>query len=341
MNFPPYGLMPDEWVANKEIEQPERFRNADGSAPSKEQWSAWLDEMAEELALFLWPQFIGGEWHGTATAKMELLTRADLAAMGPLFDKLDQPVAGTTVKHGSLFIAEDPKPPNVAGFLHYAPGAPDKLVKHFDALLLEGGGAVARPVSLNLKRRMQRPRPYQMALMIGPTSPLRYRAASSATSPALVSGHCIQGTMALANVVVKHEALYGKLDDAVLGLMQQYFIDTGDRRVFAAVHYPTDNLSSWYVALRLCCRVFDTPSQAARAREVLWQAIAQKSAVYLAMKRALADDAKSPFAEPLRRLAAEAASPCSPSNPTPANAARATARKPKTAPKRKRSMAST
>jgi hypothetical protein len=235
---------------------------------------------------------------------MDALTQADLELTAKLAPLLVQGVTGTTTTHERLFLAEDPRPPNLAGFLHYAPQAPNRLTKEFDSWLLAGGGTLARPVSLNLKRRMQRPRPYQTALQFKTTPPLPYRAASSATSPSMVSGHCIQGSMALANVVVSFESQFGKLDPTLLGLVQRYFIDSGDRRVFAGVHYPTDNLSSWFVALRLCPRVYGT-AEAVRAREVLWGGI-RASEVYLGLQAAVDHDPASAFATPLKRLQAEA-----------------------------------
>jgi hypothetical protein len=304
MEYAPYGLMPEEWNSNTELPRPQAFRNADGTATSPAQWAQWLNDTADDLGSFLWPRFDGSQWIGSAKSEMDALTRADLTLMASLSPQLKQTIPGTTTTHERLFLAEDPKPPNLAGFLHYAPQAPVKLAKQFDSWLLQGGGDMARPVSLNLKRRMQRPRPYQVALQLGIQPVLAYRAASSATSPAMVSGHCIQGSMALANVVVSFESLYGPMEATMLGLVQRYFIDTGDRRVFAGVHYPTDNISSWFVALRLCRRVY-AEAEADRARQVLWSAI-QSGEVFIAIQQAVTNDPKSPFAQPLERLRTEA-----------------------------------
>jgi hypothetical protein len=309
MHFSPYGLMPAEWNSNNDLARPPRFRNPDGTPASDAQWLDWVESMADELAEFLWPRWHHGAWVGKADAHMKSLTEADLALMSTLAVRLDQTPQGVKIKHLELFLAEDPKPPNTAGFVQYLPQAPFDLLTHFDASLLAGGGPTTRPASLNLKRRMQRPRPYQAALQLlpKPASDFSYRAASSATSPSLVSGHCIQGSMALANVVVEHESLTGKpLPVNVLDALRRYFMDTGDRRVFAGVHYPSDNLSSWFVALRFCRHVFDTDQARTRARAVLWQGI-QASDVFLALKQAVRGDAKSVFATPLRRLEAEAA----------------------------------
>lgn len=316
MNFPIYGHMPVEWKADTDLGRPARFTNADGTPASDPKWIQWLDALADDLAGFLWPRFSQGTWHGAATAHMSALTLADLALMDTLYDTLEQHPQAVAPTHLSLFLAEDAGPPSTSGFLHYEPAADADLLKHFQPLLLEGGGDIARPASLNLKRRMQRPRPYQAAALHTPTKRFRYRAAASATTPSMVSGHAIQGVMALVNVVVEMEdRLREPMEPRLLGRIQQYFIDTGDRRVFAGVHYPTDNLSSWYAALQLCCRVFNSEAKKARAREVLWDAVSTKSAVYMAIQKAVTDDAASPLAGPLKRLQAQAAATCVQSPP--------------------------
>jgi hypothetical protein len=65
-------------------------------------------------------------------------------------------------------------------------------------------------------------------------------------------------------------------------VFRQFVIDVGDRRVFAGVHYPSDNLASWYVAMRLIPRVFLADEKIYEPRKFLWNAI-QRSLVYKAM----------------------------------------------------------
>jgi hypothetical protein len=252
---------------------------------------------------------VGDQWVGDLGAA-EALTRADLAVMPGLVARLDDKVSQiSTVTHKALFVGEDEVPPTVAGFLHYHAGAPLALLKLMTKFLIEGGGEVAGPVSLELKVRMQRPRPYQVALLVDPSTSFSCLVAKSATTPSLVSGHCLQGAMALVFVVYRLEELRGApLDPALLAALQQFFIDGGDRRVFAGVHYPSDNISSWYCGLRLCRHVCRDPSGdpelsakvQARAREVLWGAV-KASLVY----QAIASD--TAFAKPLQVLGEAAA----------------------------------
>jgi hypothetical protein len=308
ITLPPYGAIP-EFDLTTDLPQPPQFRTPDGDPVDPAEWVAWLEALADELATFLWPRYSGGQWVGAAPDP-EALTRADLALLRRMWPILQQPIsAASTVTHRTMFLVEDPEPPSVSGFLHYAPAAPAGLLEHFRDDLLAGGAQMARPVSRNLKRRMQRPRPYQCALMLRMLDGFDYLAASSATSPALVSGHCIQGAAALMNVVVRFEdRSRAPMPAPLLAAVQQYFIDGGDRRVFAGVHFLTDNLSSWFCALRLARHVFRGETEQRRAREVLWQGI-QGSAVFQALEDAAATDAGEAFRLPLLRLRQEADRP--------------------------------
>jgi hypothetical protein len=157
---------------------------------------------------------------------------------------------------------------------------------------------------------MQRPRPYQTAWQWAQKEPFEYLVATTAVTPSLVSGHALQGAIALATVVVHLEhQLKQPLSTDLLEKLQRYFIHVGDRRVFAGVHYPSDNLSSWFTVLRLLRRMkFDADAQpavqSARAREVLWSAIENHSPVWGAMVAAA--DHGSPYQEAVDRLRAEA-----------------------------------
>jgi hypothetical protein len=76
--------------------------------------------------------------------------------------------------------------------------------------------------------------------------------------------------------------------------LQQFTVDIGDRRVFAGVHYPSDNLSSWYTALKLLPHVID-PSALASVRKFLWEAISLKSIVFAEIMRHINSHDRSPY----------------------------------------------
>jgi len=65
------------------------------------------------------------------------------------------------------------------------------------------------------------------------------------------SGHCFEGCLIAAGIyeLWLSDGLTTTRDQ--LGALEQYGVDIGDRRVFAGVHYPSDNLASWIIGLRL------------------------------------------------------------------------------------------
>jgi hypothetical protein len=109
--------------------------------------------------------------------------------------------------------------------------------------------------------------------------------------------------MALAEVEFKMgEVLRGT---QCLQDMRRFLIDTGDRRVFAGLHYPSDNVGSWFVAMRLCRHVYG--EHAEEVRLGLWEAIRTHSVVYQAILDASGSanggkEKASPYAMLLQRL---------------------------------------
>jgi hypothetical protein len=302
--FVPWGWMPKPFQDAMPIPGHPRFQ------PSGD-WLPWLERTADELKAFLWPRWRSGAWDGDLGLASRL-TAADLALMASLTALLTQPVGPAGPTHEELFLKEDAARPSLDGLRGYLPSPPQIVVTNFDRLLSEGG-QIGEGAAIELKQRMQRPRPYQTAFLLDPARRFEYRVATTAVTPSLVSGHALQGAMALANVVVRLEHLQGTvLEPSVLEQIERYFIHIGDRRVMAGVHYPTDNVSSWYTVLRLCRHVvFDTPEdpintakQQLRARTVLWEAVVRHSPVWQALLEAAAFET-SPYGAVIARLRAE------------------------------------
>ena len=109
---------------------------------------------------------------------------------------------------------------------------------------------------MQFKRALQRPRPYQMALVMGKPGGHIYEEAFTAASPSMSSGHCLQGLIGVGGIfeffIEKGTPIIGEHADA----LRQYGVDIGDRRVMAGVHYPSDNLCSWIIALRMAEHVY-------------------------------------------------------------------------------------
>jgi hypothetical protein len=305
LGIPPYGHMNAPFmrdVLTREV--PERFKDVDGRAPTPSNWNALVESLIDDIASFLWPRFnrVTQEWIGNSVDAAMSLTIADLQLMrkAPLRTLLLAQVEGrghprSSVTHLEMFLAEDEVTPGVK-YERYDPDlAAEILAKLQDSMhksLVAFG-----PAPLRFKQHLQRPRPYQMTFLLDDA--FTYQFAKSAVTPSLVSGHCLQaaiaGCSAFAELQTKLSLVHGATE-----LLKKLMVDFGDRRVFAGVHYPSDNISSWYVALRLCDGLFGPISDEIRA--FLWDAITKHSKVYAAMKAEVDTDPSSAFRRPLQEL---------------------------------------
>ncbi len=308
--LPPFGDMPLELIeAISGNEPPEGYDSLDGR-PARVAWPEHYRQLVDRMADAIWPRWGGytgtPRWEGRAAHHMIELTELDLALTRTLQAEHVKPVRqrasgevalGDAGPHSRYFRDEDPIEPGVDyPVLSYL--LPDERVAlHSAAKVLaqalnqpvEKSGlpqrlqywSYAHPTAPTLpsKREMQRPRPHQVASIKGiPFT--RYRAPGAVTS-ALPSGHAIQGLMGVVGAVVELRA-YLRFDAALLSRLRQYAVDVGDRRVFAGVHFPTDNLASWCLALSLCPHVYG--AEGAFARKFMAQAITAHSAVYAQLK---------------------------------------------------------
>ena len=89
----------------------------------------------------------------------------------------------------------------------------------------------------------------QMAIRFD-VSDFRYHEAVTSLSPSMCSGHCLQSSVCVGGSI---EAAIGVLNltPEVKAALGQWAVDIGDRRVFAGVHFPSDNLCSWITFLRM------------------------------------------------------------------------------------------
>jgi hypothetical protein len=72
--------------------------------------------------------------------------------------------------------------------------------------------------------------------------------------------------------------------------LAQYMVDIGDRRVFAGVHYPSDNIASWIMALSLMPEVYADP---VRIEGFVRKAIFERSRVFQMISAAYFTDPRA------------------------------------------------
>lgn len=310
-DMPPYGFINLE-VAAEAVQLPTPMQSDPGA------YDKLVSDLVVELSENIWPRFdpVNLRWQGGAQAHAQQLTLEDLDICERLAGVLLLPVGdgGPEPKtHLTLYKEEDggvvdPCPPDKnypfviwgASFLYY-----DKSVLASDCKTLaadfnregywESGG-----LSVALKIPMQRPRPYQMTMLLGRAS-YAYRFAYTSATPALVSGHALQSAISGSYVFNKYQ---GSLLNAPVmrNAWAQFLVDVGDRRVFAGVHYPSDSIASWFCALRVAKSFYGSG-----VRDFLWAAIRDKSRVYAAVAAQAKANPQSPYGPILTWLAAEAA----------------------------------
>ncbi|CAN7189191.1 hypothetical protein LJR225_000521 [Phenylobacterium sp. LjRoot225] len=299
--YPPYGRMIFEWESGL------GFPN-EGSPPNHwnkgkpDDWTSWLNGVADLLGEILWPRWIPGQkWQGSATAIMHDLTLADfelLKSLRSVFDADAQLPGGALIAQRRLFRCEDEEdakdPFRTAGdeTVRLDMSVDVTLNKYLEAVLddtrrsafvkayIDGLWNKSGNVDLELKPLMQRPRAYQMAFILNQEQ-FSNRQAKSALTPSMISGHCLE--MCLGGVDGFYRAKAAAFPQAAIDALAQHTIDVGDRRVFGGVHYPSDNLSSWISSLLLCPNVCDDDEGA----QWLWAAIETRSAVYARVRQAV------------------------------------------------------
>lgn len=297
------------------VSEYEESIGGDGSPPrdwrGTEPWPQWRGKVVDLIAQALWPRYDRATgWQGAATTRMLDLTRADftlLQALRPVHQQ-QTPIGTGTTPHAVLMELEDDgdvtddngvvlKDRSLDKTLRlYLTGLADPAaVDHLAKTFIRGLYFKSGSVDLQLKRSFQRPRAYQMAYLMGEDW-FTHNHAKSAVSPALISGHCFQG--ALGGVAAHYNSQTLNLPAAATTALQRHTVDVGDRRVFAGVHYPSDNISSWITALLIAPLVCPDGS----GGSWLWQSVATHSAVYKALSAAILADPSSPFTGSMRLL---------------------------------------
>lgn len=290
--LPPWGQMDERYLKDiKNNPKPVTWVSPNGS-----DWPTWLQGVVNVVSAQLWPVYVDSStWD---TAHVRDLFDADFALMPALHAQLRAPISvgfPTGVTHLEFFTQEDSAAPFGTGYERYDPSLSSTLRT---ALLFAFGNGLndrGSTTHLQVKQAFQRPRPWQVYVIQGRSPAFQYRRADTASTPSLISGHCFQGC--IGGCAAFADPTFGQLLSAAsIELLKQFTVDIGDRRVFAGVHFPSDNLSSWYTALRLIPTVFDAAVVPA-VRKFLWDAITTKSLVFAAIRdHVQAHPRNSPYA---------------------------------------------
>jgi len=269
----------------------------DWQLPDKE-WRTWRDKTLEIILTLLWPvyDFDSRSWQGAATTLMHGLTEADfrlLQVLRPVL-RTNVPNLANPVSHFEMFQLEDHAEDKLDREAGVDRGV-DRTLRSYlenraDQLTIDtlarwvGSGMLRKAGSLpvQLKRYLQRPRAFQVSDSLGHSWFTHHQALQS-PSPSMISGHAFKGcTLGIA--AFYHATALG-CPPPIFDALSHLTVDFGDRRVFAGVHYPGDNVGSWITAMLICEHVCADGGRL--GREFLWQAISTKSVVYAAIAQAI------------------------------------------------------
>ncbi|SEA85718.1 phosphatase PAP2 family protein [Rubrimonas cliftonensis] len=292
----PFGAL-NAALAKRRRNMFERMEDFDGT---EEEHATLMRRWLADIETRVWPQWTASGWRGAAAATADDATRAELELCVTAFMAKDalsarpdglQQLPMNLVRDGRWhYQVEDALVIDVANrvlpfadqslehrasrgvgsnYILYNPGVGvDEFEQQF-------WGRIRRrePSLFDIKLHFQRPRPYTAAVVLG-VDGFVWETADSVTHtglhPSLLSGHCIQGLLGGCSVLAAWLDQGRTVTPNDRTTLMRYAAAWGDRRVLAGVHYPTDNIASWTLALRLIPFLFPKrPEIFAFAREAI------------------------------------------------------------------------
>ena len=304
--IPPYGYMWDAFqrVATERAQPPDWIDRK--GLPS---WESWLRTSTALIRDSIWPEYVVGKgWRGAAKANAVRLTRVELDLMArfrkAMLRRRASAVDPGAFTHAELFDVEDLETweKTLPKYCPELGGLASDMQRAVEDTWYQKVAYVAQ----DLKAVFQRPRAYQMAMIMARPGAKAFGLgwAKSSLTPSLVSGHALQAAMVGCNVYSRIRGYDPQLATRCQQRLQAWAMTIGDRRVMAGVHYPTDNIASWIVCLRLVERVFPDPG----LRPFLVEAIRRHSPLFAFLESrqkgsaAVAQALKPAWTELLRSL---------------------------------------
>jgi len=282
---------------------------------SEKDWENFISTTTSQISDHLWPKFNKDtvDWSGDAADQCVDATEKEIEIMIEEFQKYKKtndgfssilqeiPNTGSepgdhyNFDHMFHFQAEDSIRKEIgkhsgeeifashtqgANFISYCP---DIDVSTFHNQFYGDRGRKLKGL-FDYKDTFQRPRPYQTAMIFGRPEFVTHigkRGVHTGVTPSLISGHCLQGIL-LSCKVLEIWINNGASNNDCKDKLAQYAVDYGDRRVFAGVHYPIDNISSWIIALQIIPHIYKHHEE---ILEFAKGAITEKSYVYEVIKK--------------------------------------------------------
>ncbi|WP_299656937.1 phosphatase PAP2 family protein [uncultured Tateyamaria sp.] len=258
----------------------------------KQAFLDWRDQVRKDLSNVICP-FLrrsgGGQrptWDGIPIVEAEEIIKAELDVIIQNFqgsaptirDKapvISSPEFGSTQLE--QFLVEDkPSQPAAINLRDYVSGLSQEQFEKTRAAVDDAYSSKKLPGLFWFKNEFMRVRPHQAALILGREDFINYPALSARHS-SFCSGHCLEGILFSAAIEEYWRSSSVSYSPVQLEELAQYAVDFGDRRVFAGVHYPSDNIGSWIISLRLAKYIF---SDSGQTLAFIRRAIIEKSKVF-------------------------------------------------------------
>ena len=253
---------------------------------NKHSFLNWRNATLQYIQDAIWPVFdpASMNWVGKSTSRMLDLTFADLDLLRNLYTATPDPLTLPIIAPAglpplptqqTLFRDEDVQIPKWGRFFRsYDRSLSDNDVLDLLALIKAAYFGKLNSI-LWLKSKLQRPRPWQMSMILGYNDFICYEALSADT-PSMICGHCAQALLFIGGVMEDRLRTGTPMTPENWAALQQLAVDIGDRRVVARVHYPSDAIASWITILSMSEFIFAYPE----VKDLLKDAIMTKSIVY-------------------------------------------------------------
>jgi len=295
----PYGVFPDFFwrtSGNTDLVMNDWMPDAPQNTRIKT-YNAWQEQQLNKVTEFIWPRYDEGgkRWVGKADSKADSLTHHELKIIQKAYlmpDKLildelpDCPTYHSNFTHKKLFDYEDSKKTKLFDaddrfktwevlFLY---DIFSEKQKKFAAKVSDLSPIIKNKVEgfLWFKRQLQRPRPYQTAHHFSEFD-FHVQPANTAMHASAPSGHTFVVCMMACAIYEAWLDQNLEISDSQLAALGYFAMDQGDRRVFAGVHYPSDNVVSWALAVNIIPHIYRHHEKIA---QFLHTAITQQSNVY-------------------------------------------------------------
>lgn len=285
--LPPYGKMGEGYQRLLQAAVMDAWMPEAPLGERTASFNAWKQSIVDDISAHLWPRHRreDGSWHGAAVEFAEAATRLDLELSVAAFQSpvsiLDQVPSSPNVidqpnPHRWHYEQEDDLKAELAiNYNDY-----DKFMSNYELSELRKIAQGIYPTKIaglfSIKDTFLRPRPYQTSMILEVHN-FKSEVCRSGLHPALNSGHCLEGIIFCCTILDRWIETGRRPARERQDSLAQFAVDFGDRRVFAGVHYLTDNIAGWTMALGLIPHFFPgKPEILAFARD----AIAQRSRVY-------------------------------------------------------------